>query len=352
LIALISPEDPAWGKALRMLPHDVYHLPEYVMLSAEYDGGAPVAFHCTDGDLTLFLPVVLREVPAALGGAGTWRDAASPYGYPAPLVTPGASPDAVRRLLAGVIDECAERQIVSLFVRLHPLLGIPVAELAPLGSVVSHGSTVYVDLRQPAAAIERQVRRGFRYDIRKLEGSGFSAGIDEWARYGEFVTMYQETMQRVSAQDYYFFSKDYFSRLRSALGRRLHLWSVRSPEGDTAAAGLFSECEGLVQYLFSATAEPFVRQAPSKLMLHAAIHWARESGYRLMHLGGGVGGEDDSLLTFKLGFSDLRSGFCTFRAIPDQERYSRLVAGWRQLGGDADAAASGFFPVYRIPVAL
>jgi hypothetical protein len=46
--ALLAPDDAAWTAALARVPHDAYHLPEYVRLDATLSGGAPVAFRYED----------------------------------------------------------------------------------------------------------------------------------------------------------------------------------------------------------------------------------------------------------------------------------------------------------------
>ena len=82
-------------------------------------------------------------------------------------------------------------------------------------------------------------------------------------------------------------------------------------------------------------------------MLHFVRGWAKQRGNRVMHLGGGVGSADDSLLRFKLGFSPLRHGFSTLRVVIDEPEYRRLVAAH---GGVLDPESrSGFFPAYRHP---
>jgi hypothetical protein len=46
--AFIGPADPGWSALLERVRHDVYHLPEYVALSAGWEGGEPLAFFAED----------------------------------------------------------------------------------------------------------------------------------------------------------------------------------------------------------------------------------------------------------------------------------------------------------------
>ena len=84
---------------------------------------------------------------------------------------------------------------------------------------------------------------------------------------------------------------------------------------------------------------------PTKLMMHFVRSWAKDRGNQVLHLGGGVGGDSDSLLQFKVGFSPLRHTFATLRMVIDETDYGRLVAARDPLLDPG--ARSGFFPLYR-----
>ncbi|MDZ7703688.1 MAG: hypothetical protein U5L04_04285 [Trueperaceae bacterium] len=142
----LEPSDERWHGYLQGLEHDIYHLPEYVRISAEQTGAEARAFIARDGDALFFVPLLLRPLPEALGAPATWRDATTPYGYPCPLFS-STSADTTRRLsLGGVhLRAARERDIVSVFCRLHPLLSSPTDALAEIGHLRHHGQTVYID---------------------------------------------------------------------------------------------------------------------------------------------------------------------------------------------------------------
>lgn len=347
--SFIEPADPRWNAALEALPHDVYHLPGYVALAASQEGGSPAAILATEDRWAALLPLILRPLPAEFDAPTSWIDAASPYGYPGPVAATPVSAPVVARFMDQAIAACAARGIISLFIRLHPLLGIPTEDLKNHGTLVRHGRTVVIDLRPGIDTLTAQMRKSHRYEIRALHRSGFSTTIDDWSLYPAFVDIYLETMQRLAASDQYLFSLDYFRGLRAALRDRLHLCVALAPEGRPAAAGLFSECGGLVQYLFSGTADEFRQLAPTKLVLSTMIDWACRQGFRTFHLGGGLGGQEDSLFRFKAGFSDLRGDFGSLRVVVDGSRYAAVTERWRLLRGPQGEGEAGFFPIYRGP---
>lgn len=338
---LIAPSDPRWRMFLVHVPHDVYHLPEYTEISARYEGGEPVAFLAASEGTEVLLPLRIRELPGALHAPPDWRDAASPYGYPGPLATDPADSHGVEACLTAIMGAARAAGLVSAFVRLHPLLSPPVGTVGLAGEVEAHGSVVYLDLTRSEEELWSQVRSNHRRGIRKLTRQGYSVTMDDWDTYTEFVRVYEATMRRVDASPFYFFSTPYYDDLRCALLDHVHLCTVRTRGGHVAAAGIFFETAGIVQYHLGGTADEFVSDAPSKLMFHAVREWARARGNRVLHLGGGLGGRSDSLFHFKSGFSSLRASFHTLRVAFDDARYTDLL---RRAGAEQ---ATGFFPAYR-----
>jgi len=83
----------------------------------------------------------------------------------------------------------------------------------------------------------------------------------------------------------------------------------------------------------------------TKLMLHFVRGWAKDRANQVLHLGGGVGASNDSLLLFKGGFSPLRHAFATLRVVIDESEYGRLVAASDPQLDPQER--TGFFPLYR-----
>lgn len=334
---LIGADAPEWGAMLDSIPHDFYHLPAYVTMCATRERGRACALHLTMGGRAMLLPLIIRDVE----GGGV--DATSPYGYPGPLFT-DSDPDfqriamvACRKLLRGA-------GIVSVFIRLHPILN-PIPP-AGLGTLVEHGDTVRIDLTGPDGDLWAKLRNNHRRDIVRTRRLGFVARMDEEFRHLDtFKRLYRETMERRGAGAFYFFDDAYFAELRDALGDRLKLCVVER-DGDVAAAGLFVRSGSIVEYHLSGTAEESIHLQPTKLMIHHASMWGREQGCQILHLGGGVGANQDSLLHFKLGFSPDRQPFSTLRMVLDLSAYKRLV---RAADPGADVSScDGFFPAYRM----
>ena len=140
----------------------------------------------------------------------------------------------------------------------------------------------------------------------------------------EFVALYHETMRRVKAEQSYFFDATYFTDLAKSLGPVLKLFVVKMPDGEVISGGLFTLCEGIVQYHLGGTRNTALKLSPMVLMFETVRRWANENGAHTFHLGGGVGAKTDSLFQFKAHFSRQRHEFVTWRWIVAPEAYREL----------------------------
>jgi len=343
----ITPTDAGWQDFLQDVPHDFYHLPDYAAFAGRHEGGLPTAFLARDGEAGLLIPLLLRMLPETLGAPQNWRDAASPYGYPSPLFHPATEPSQAERFLRAFTGLCHDMDIVAVFLRFHPLLSCPLGAFAELGTVVQHGRTVWIDLTADKEQLRRQTRENHRRGIARLQQAGFQARIDHWSDRQGFVEAYSATMERLQAHSFYKFTVRYFDDLHETLGEKLHLCAVISPTGDVASAGLFTGTGGLVQYHLGGTAGRYLEMAPSKLMFDHVRTWAKDAGCKAFHLGGGVGGRDDSLFRFKQGFSSLTADYQTCRMVLNHARYTSLSSQWRACDANVRDVSDEYFPIYR-----
>ena len=179
-------------------------------------------------------------------------DATSPYGYPSPLLAGGESQEKrtafLDRALKSLLAALRQRRVVSLYLRLHPLLPLPREPFCRQGTLVRHGETVFVDLTQSEQEWWRQTRRST--GTISIAPSAWDT-LPKWTSTGAaWTSSLNSTPIRCggSTRDPdYFFSREYFHRLRDVLGDKLHLGIVRI--GDKlVCAGLFSEVCGIVQF--------------------------------------------------------------------------------------------------------
>ena len=87
--------------------------------------------------------------------------------------------------------------MVTTFVRLHPLLPVPLDVLDTAGDVIHHGETVSVDLTLSLEETWHETRRDHHNHINRARRAGVEVVFDDWERLDEWVTIYHEIMQRL-----------------------------------------------------------------------------------------------------------------------------------------------------------
>lgn len=348
---LITTDDRRWLAVLEESDHDFYHFPSYLDIASADEGGVPKAYYAEVASNRVLIPLLIRKLPEVLEANSELADATSPYGYPGPLLTKRTTLEDAREAIIQFVEIGKDLGLVTTFLRLHPLLHGVIADEGfedERISAVKHGLTVAIDLTLDTDTLNGQIRENHRRDIRKLERKGFTMRLDHWEDFTTFQEVYLETMRRVDAHPRYFFDHTYFDRLRDYLDTRLHLCTILSPDGEVASAGIFTLVGNIMQYHLGGTAEEYLSSAPSKLMFVKMRDWGKRMGASMLHLGGGVGGQEDSLLRFKSGFSDLKFPFKTVRIIHNPEVYRELNEKRnRMFEGTQNSVGNDFFPPYR-----
>lgn len=335
---LLAPDDPSWHDVLDLVEHDVFHLPECAEVNSTMIGGDPLAFCYREPDAAFLLPLLIRQIPG-----DSRRDAYSPYGYSGPVATTG-SHAFWRRAVQALHETLREEEVVSCFVRLHPLLRTNLAALSAGGHVVRHGETVSVDLCANAAATMSHVSHGHKGDARRFTKQGNRVVFDDWVQADSFVSAYAENMERIGAADSYRFGEGFFARLRELLGPHLHLATAVSAQGDVMGGFLFFHYRGIIEHFLLGVRDAYARHGVAASLYLAIQAWGRRHEAVVQHLGGGLGGEPDSLFLFKRRFSNRTHAFYTWRVVVDPEAYAALCRR-----GHNGTTLDGYFPAYRQP---
>ena len=300
--------DPAAWDALEL---DAYYRRPYVEAAALLDRGRPFLL---EHDGARFAGIE-RDEP---------RDVVTPYGYGGPTAD---------GFWEAYEEWARERGVVTTFVRFHPLYGN------------QRGAPIHVDELAPTVAWrldpDRDLLAGLHFKHRnkvtKAENAG--ATVTQHDGLGEFVPLYEDTMRRVNADDFYFFEPAYWERL----GELPLVRFDAGIDGEVVASALCLATPPWLHYHLSGTTDAGRTTGSSTLVLLEAARWAQANGYERFHLGGGLGGKEDSLHHFKARFDP--EGLvpaAVGKAIHDEDAY-------RRLSGGSEAVFEGFFPAYRRP---
>jgi hypothetical protein len=296
-------------------------------------------------------PYLLRS----LGGNAT--DITSVYGYTGPLSWgPAADGPFLSAAWKEIVAAWGESNVVSVFTRFHPLLENarlgqllvdPSGGALGVGGLVLGGETVSMDCKISDEAALAGYTKVLRQEVSAARRAGLRTIEDEdWRGLLDFIRLYAATMDRAGADESYFLDNSSVLRLRELLGGHLHLLVTRLDD-IVAAAGLFTEYDGIVQAFFVGTEERLRSYSPLKVLLDDARRWAHLRGSSVLHLGGGRGGRDDTLFAFKRRFSPRRHQFATGRWILNIDMYQQLTEARAREGGKV---TGDFFPAYRCDV--
>lgn len=315
---------------------EFYQEEAYVKLEARLLNGTPRTF--TNKAQDIALPLVIREIPGT-----DYYDALSPYGYPG-LIHDQASQEEFTTFWEEYNQFCKSEKIVSTFVRLNPIYNCTMfTEQEHLKHLV-HGRVITVPLKKDYAELKSNYSSNHKRGIKKLLKNGFRVEKVGLSGIDDFIDLYNETMKRLDASDYYFFDKAYYTTLFN-LTSDIELYLAYAPNGDVASGALFMISEDYIQYHLGGTNDAYVRDSPNKLIFDAVIQ-AHSGQKEFLILGGGLNNNEDSLFKFKEGFSKTSHKFSTLRMVHMKDQYMNLCKD-AEMEKEEIQKLEGFFPLYR-----
>ena len=328
-----------WDKNIADYHFDIYHLSGWIAASAIVDKGTPQGVIATYNNKKIFLPLIIRELDSE-----HW-DATSTYGYGGPVMDKSLTDAELDIILAEVRGFLLAKGCVSLFMRLHPIIN---KEWLPtVGKALTHGLTLMSDLSKSEEEHWSETQNRHRRGIKKALKMDVVTKIERLTRENAvmFSNIYKETMAQVKADQYYFFDDDYFFNLLENLQDRILLITAYQ-DNKAIGSSIYTICKesGIMQFHLGGTLNAYTHLQPSKLITHVARDWGRTNHYKLLHLGGGVGSNLDSLYEYKKGFSSQELLFKTYRLVVNPAKYTALVADSWFTENDL---RSDFFPLYR-----
>lgn len=312
---------------------DVYFSQAYHHLSeaAEPDVEGSVLLRWRDNGGEVYLPLIIRRVPGT-----PFRDATSAYGYGGPWEL--GSPH-MRNFAISFSEWASQHRLITTFLRYHPQVdnGARAVGALPVQSV---GTTVEWNL-EGSKDLLAGLSKSHRRSIRLARQAGVEVQLTRSAeRLNHFRTLYNASMNRLSATGYYVFNDVYWERLHD-LAEPLGLLQVDAILDDTSIASVLALTQApRLHFHLSGTTDEARRVGAAHLTRLAAAEWAQASGFSRAHFGGGFGGADSSLLSWKQRFDPASA--------PLRFEISKIVHDWdayTELCGTT--STEGYFPPWR-----
>lgn len=344
-------EDEKWNSLVKsFINYDVYYLSGYTKAFQVYGDGQPILFYYKDKEIKAMNVVLKRDIEKNEKFFGklpknTLFDLITPYGYGGFLIEGNISQKALNNLDREYSSFCLQEGIICEFVRFHPVLNNS-ENLYGIYDILKLGNTITISLNSKEDIWANLTSKN-RNVIRKAIKSGVNI---YWGRdpkiLNDFVYLYNLTMKKDEAIDYYFFNKDFFNSILYDLKNNSLIFYAKYEEKIIAMSIIiFSNKQ--MHYHLSASDRKYQHLAPTNLLLFEVACWGCENGYKTFHLGGGLGSREDSLFRFKKAFTrNSETHFSIGKKIFNHEKYEELV-NIRSREGNFDIETD-FFPKYLV----
>lgn len=326
---------------------DLFFAKDYAKLYEKIEGGSCEVFEFEHSIGSVYHQFIKREIPVPLEG-GPYFDLLTPYGYGGPVIT--ELPDKTRKdelathFCQAFHAYCQEHNIVSEFVRFHPLAG-NAEDFNSCYNVLFRRHTTGVTLKGFEDPVQEEFSGSTRKRIRKALKDGVTCRITiDPPNLDHFQDIYIKTMERVGAEDFYLFDNTYFQKILDNLGDQLILVEAIF-DSQVIGAELHFHSGPVIHTHLSGTVDGFNHLSPVYVMTYAIVQWGKEHGVEYIHSGGGVHpGPDDSLYQFKKRFGkNTEFDYYVGNKIWNEKIYEQLVQATNSN------SESGLFPAYRWP---
>lgn len=332
-VSLASPVDES----------DIYFTKEYVKVNELIEAGEAKFFEIKSKNGHITHSAIKRQIHTTIDGE-QYFDLISPYGYGGPVIHDYTNRE---KLISDFKDcfsiYCANNNIVSEFIRFHPLFQNQ-EDMAGIYDSFYLRETVGTDLKRFDDVFQSEFSSSARRIIRKiLKDKRLSYtvhfGLDNVE---DFLDIYNTTMNRNGASHFYYFNKEYFYALKDKMRNNLMTISVHL-DGQIITMGLYFLSAKTIHEHLIGTKPEYLKFSSAYLLKYAAMQWGKENGYDLIHYGGGLSNaDDDPLFLFKKRFGkETAFKFHIGRKIWNDEVYDKLCV---ERGMDKNR---DFFPAYR-----
>ncbi len=139
------------------------------------------------------------------------------------------------------------------------------------------------------------IRKAIKNDI-KIYNSRFPE------IYETFRIIYNGTMDKDHAKEYYYFGKGFYQSVLEDLPHNAQVFYAEK-DGEVIAASIILAANGKINYHLSGSLREYSNLAPTNLILYKTALWGCENRYKTLYLGGGVGSGEDGLFKFKKAFN-------------------------------------------------
>jgi hypothetical protein len=331
--------------------NDVYYYPQYLKAYEENGDGEPILFYLESEYGRLCNVFLKRDISndnyfSNILEKNRYFDISTVYGYGGPIYESNLTAELAREYSSTFTEYCQKNNIISEFIRFHPLLENHVL-LLDYSEVYNPRSTVCIDLTNGEEGVLKNLKSENRTRIRKAIKSGVEIvfGRDKFL-IDEFKKMYENTMIRDNASQYYFFNKSFFNTTLEQLSENSFIAAAKY-NNEIISTSIILFNDKYIHYHFGGSDKKYMNLAPNNLLFYEVAKWGCRTGRQYFHLGGGYKGDEDPLFRFKKSFSrGTPLSFYIGKKVYNYDLYNSLVLK-KLESGTVENSNEHFFPAYR-----
>lgn len=340
-----------WDELLASFPddkQDIYFKKKYLSLY-ETEKNKALCAVCIDDDNVMLMPFIRGEI-------NDYYDFETAYGYGGPVANIDDEiwcHDAFDKIHAFL----GENNYVCGFTRSHPLFSNErllkesdgVGDNTGSVQLLYDRQTVAIDTSQNLEDIwQNQISSKNRNMIRKAEKNQLEYRAEyDFASYEEFIAIYKKTMERLEADDFYYFDDSYFEKMRNNLSDCSFLGTVRK-DGKLICAAIFMYSKKYGHYHLEGSDWNYSSLGANNYLLWKTACEMHNLGIKEFHLGGGTSSaQDDSLFKFKKAFSKNLKSFYIGKEIFNVPVYEEICNNWEQNNAEKIPAYGNRLLKYR-----
>jgi len=311
------------------LLNDIYYSKEYISLYLK-DNEEIFEFEYKE-DNFIFYNIAIKRPITKIGNIDIcdgYFDLETAYGYGGFYLNTN-NQEFVKNALGKYEQYCLEKKIIAEFIRFHPWNTFPQEQKELLDMNSYDRDVVYVDLEAEYEYIEKQYSSSLKRNIKKAKSLGLEYEIQSInsESLDTFVDLYNMTMQKNSASNFYYFEKIYFENLFSLKGIELHSIVYNSTIINMV---IIFKNSGKLYYHLGATNPDYYSLNPNPFIFDCIIKNSCKEAKYLYFGGGTTSDKEDPLLKFKQKFSSLTKPFYISGKIYNNEIYSQYKQAWEQ----------------------
>ena len=307
------------------LLNDIYYSKEYVSLYLK-ENEEIFEFEYKEDNL-IFYNIAIKRPITKIGNevvSDEYFDLETAYGYGGFYLNT-ENQEFIKIALKKYEQKCLEEKIIAEFIRFHPWNTFPYKYKEFLDMNIYDRDVVYVDLSLSKEQRWKNYSSNTRNILRKCERALVFQKTDDIEM---FIELYEKTMDKNNAADFYYFSREYYEQLLD--NRNIELYEVRQ-DNRTISMAFFMFGGEIGHYHLSANDYEMRKYNANYFILDQIFDIAKNKGEKYFLLGGGTtGSKDNSLLKFKQKFSPLIKQFYISGKIYNHEIYNKYIQAWEQ----------------------